>query len=158
MSLINLKKNPVKTMSDREKFFNYFFSPFDSALSDSALEKRFSAEMREFNPNVDVEETDTAYLVKAELPGLKENEVEVKLDENILTIRGEKKSEREEKSKNGSLYKECSYGEFSRSIQFGKEVNSENVTAQLKNGILRVTLEKNQQSQKKARSISIQKD
>jgi HSP20 family protein len=82
-------------------------------------------------PRVDVSETDTEYEVTAELPGLEEKDVEVLLDENLLTLRGEKRAEREERDTNYYLA-ERSFGAFRRTIPFPVEVDPDRVEARFK--------------------------
>jgi HSP20 family protein len=92
-------------------------------------------------PSMDVSETDKAIEIVAELPGLEKKDVELNLADNLLTIRGEKKSEREEKNKDYHLV-ERSFGSFSRSIQLPQGVNAEDVSAEIANGVLKVTVKK----------------
>jgi HSP20 family protein len=92
-------------------------------------------------PRMDVAETDQAIEVTAELPGLEAKDVQLNLADNILTIRGEKKSEREEKQKDYHLV-ERSFGSFARSVQLPDGVKSEDVTAEIAKGVLKVTVKK----------------
>jgi len=108
-------------------------------------------------PNVDVEETDAEYRVTAELPGLKEEDVELTLRDNVLTISGERKNEREERSDNGRYYAERFYGRFSRAVPLAVEVDPERVAATHHNGVLTVVLPKQPQAAEQTRRIPIQK-
>ncbi|MFI5015382.1 MAG: Hsp20/alpha crystallin family protein [Hyphomicrobiales bacterium] len=92
-------------------------------------------------PRMDVTETDKAIEVTAELPGLEEKDVEINLADDLLTIRGEKKSEKEEKDKNYHLV-ERNYGSFSRSIQLPAGVKSDAIQASIAKGVLKVTVPK----------------
>lgn len=103
-------------------------------------------------PAVDVSETPEAISVTAELPGMKPEEVELHVENNYLVIRGQKKSETEEKKEN-YLHRECSYGSFSRSIPLPAEVQPEQITAKYKNGILKVHLPKSEKAMTKRISI-----
>jgi HSP20 family protein len=95
----------------------------------------------EFNPRVDVTETDQEVRITAELPGLEEKDIDVSLSNDILTLKGEKKSEQEDKREN--YYRmERSYGSFQRSIQLPQEVDGDKVEATFKNGVLQITLPK----------------
>ena len=92
-------------------------------------------------PSIDVRETETAFVVEAELPGMDEKDVSVTLSSGVLTLKGEKKSEREEKEDDYHL-RERSYGSFQRSFQLADIVNSDKVTATFDKGVLKVTLPK----------------
>ena len=92
-------------------------------------------------PRMDVSETDKAIEIEAELPGLETKDVQINLADNVLTIRGEKKSEREEKNKDYHLV-ERSFGSFSRSIELPAGVKPEDVTAEIAKGVLKVTVKK----------------
>ena len=92
-------------------------------------------------PSVDVSENKKEYAVKAEIPGLSEKDIELTWHEGVLSIKGEKKEEKEEKGKN-RYYKECSYGSFHRSIPMGDNVEWEKAKAKYKKGVLSVTIPK----------------
>ena len=90
------------------------------------------------SPRVDVSEDEEAVRVSAELPGMGEDDVEVVLSDGRLTIKGEKKSE-EEKSEEGYIYRERSYGTFQRSFPVGADIAADKVEAVFENGVLTVT-------------------
>jgi len=92
-------------------------------------------------PRMDVSETDKAIEIEAELPGLETKDVQINLSDNVLTIRGEKKNEREEKDKDYHLV-ERSYGSFSRSVELPQGVKPEDVSAEIAKGVLKVTVKK----------------
>src|SRR5689334_7743320 len=92
-------------------------------------------------PRMDVSETDKAIEVVAELPGLEAKDVQLNLADNVLTIRGEKKSEREEKQRDYHLV-ERSFGSFARSVQLPDGVKAEDVSAEIAKGVLKVTVKK----------------
>jgi HSP20 family protein len=95
----------------------------------------------ELLPNLDVTETDKQIEITAELPGLEEKDVQVNLADNILTIRGEKKAEKEEKDKTYRLV-ERSYGSFVRSLELPEGVNADAIKASIEKGVLKVTVPK----------------
>jgi HSP20 family protein len=101
---------------------------------------------------VEVSETDKEIRVTAELPGHEENDVEVTLDDDILTLRGEKRSETEDK---GRQFSERFYGQFERRIALGTEVEEDKVEARFKNGVLTVTMPKTERAQSRAKRIAI---
>ena len=92
-------------------------------------------------PSIDVTETDKEIEITAELPGLEEKDVQINVADNILTIRGEKKAEKEEKDKNYRLV-ERSYGAFERSLELPAGVNADAIKASLAKGVLKVTVPK----------------
>ncbi|MET0722467.1 MAG: Hsp20/alpha crystallin family protein [Tardiphaga sp.] len=92
-------------------------------------------------PSMDVSENDKVIEISAELPGLEKKDVELNIADNILTIRGEKKNEREEKNKNYHLV-ERSFGAFTRSVELPAGVMPENIVAEIANGVLKVTVQK----------------
>ncbi|HEY6028485.1 MAG TPA: Hsp20/alpha crystallin family protein, partial [Pseudolabrys sp.] len=92
-------------------------------------------------PSTDVTETDKEIEITAELPGLEEKDVQVNLADGVLTIRGEKNAEKEEKDKNYRLV-ERSYGSFERSIELPDGVKSEDVKATIAKGVLTVKVPK----------------
>jgi len=107
-----------------------------------------------FIPSIDIREDEKAVVVKAELPGMDEKDIEVNLADNGLTIRGEKKDEKEEKGK-GYWHREASYGAFSRFIPLPEGLDMEKVDARFKNGVLTVTLARQEGATAKGKKISI---
>jgi len=105
-------------------------------------------------PAMDVAETDAAYEITAELPGMDEKNVEVKLADGILTIKGEKHEEKEEKKKDYYL-SERSFGSFQRSFQVPDSVDADKIDAGFKKGVLTVTLPKSAEAQKSAKKIAV---
>jgi HSP20 family protein len=106
------------------------------------------------SPRIDISEKDDEIVVWAELPGLDEKDVDVTLTDDVLTIRGEKKLEKEGRER-GYMYTERSYGSFERRIPIDTEVLSDKVSAVFKNGVLTVTLPKSPEAQKHVRHIPI---
>lgn len=113
---------------------------------------------REFSlsgvPAVDIAEKDGAYEITAELPGMEEKDIDVQLSEGMLTIKGEKKEEKEEKKKDYHL-SERHFGSFRRSFRVPEGVDADKIVADFKNGILTMTLPKSAQAKKKERKISV---
>jgi HSP20 family protein len=94
-----------------------------------------------FAPRLEVFERENEYLVTAELPGLEEKDFQLEVHGNVLTIRGEKRSENAGEEK-GLHFSERVYGEFRRSVELPVEVSSEKASASFKNGVLSITLPK----------------
>jgi len=126
-------------------------------LWDSFLERKPTTieEEGEFLPALDLAETDNELVVKCEVPGLEPKDIDISLSDGMLTIKGEKKQEREEKQADYHLV-ERSYGAFSRSIQLPKEVQGEKINASYKNGILKITLPKSEEAKKKEIKIKVE--
>ena len=103
-------------------------------------------------PSVEVNATDKEVRVSAELPGLDEKDVEILIDDGVLTIRGEKKSETDDKERG---FSERYYGRFERRIALPFEVDEEKADASFKNGVLTVGLPKSPKAQEKAKRIPI---
>jgi HSP20 family protein len=102
-------------------------------------------------PNIEIGETDKEVKVTAELPGLEEKDVDVELANGVLTIKGEKKTETEDKDR---LFSERYYGRFERRIPI-EDVDEDKVNAAFKNGVLTVTLPKSAKAQQKVKRIAI---
>jgi HSP20 family protein len=103
---------------------------------------------------LDVKEDDKAFHVTADLPGLSEKEVEVTFDDGLLTIRGEKKVERDEKKDTWHLV-ERSYGSFARRLSLSAAIDPARIEAKFDKGVLTVTLPKQPQEQASAKKIEI---
>ncbi|BAL74973.1 Hsp20/alpha crystallin family protein [Bradyrhizobium cosmicum] len=105
-------------------------------------------------PAVDVSESDKAYEITAELPGMDEKDIEVNVANGALTIKGEKKEEKEEKQKDYYV-SERRYGSFERYFELPDGVDAGKIEAAFKNGVLRVTLPKTAEAQKPAKKIEV---
>jgi len=92
-------------------------------------------------PSMDVTETDKEIEITAELPGLEEKDVQINVADNLLTIKGEKKAEKEQKDKNYRLV-ERSYGSFERTLELPEGVNADVIKANISKGVLKVTVPK----------------
>jgi HSP20 family protein len=140
-------KDTLTTLhNDIDRLFDNFFRGFDLAP--------FGESFSTFSPNIDVRENDHNYQVTAELPGMDENDIEVTLDHNSLTIRGEKKQETQDKGHN--YYRmERSYGSFQRSISLPPGIDSGKIDANFNKGILTITLPKTTEAQKHAKHIPV---
>lgn len=105
-------------------------------------------------PAVDVVETETSYEITAELPGMDEKDIEVKLANGGLTIKGEKQQEKEEKQKDYYLH-ERHFGAFERSFRMPDGVDAGKIQASFKNGVLTVTLPKTVEAQTAPKTIPV---
>jgi len=114
-----------------------------------------SEERGEWLPSLDVSETKNELVVKAEVPGMDAKDIDISLSDGVLTIKGEKKEEKEEKEANYHLV-ERSYGAFARSVQLPKEVRDGKISASYKDGILKITLPKSEEAKKKEIKIKVE--
>lgn len=107
-----------------------------------------------FFPSIDIREGEKDFVIQAELPGMDEKDVEVLLTDDALTIKGEKKEEKEHKSK-GYYHVERSYGAFNRTIPLPLGVDTKKAEAKFKKGVLSITLPKTEEAQEKVKKITI---
>ncbi|MBU2493606.1 MAG: Hsp20/alpha crystallin family protein [Bacteroidetes bacterium] len=107
-----------------------------------------------FSPRIDISEKEDTLLVEAEIPGVKKEDLKITLQDNILTIKGEKKKEEESKDKN---YYRCerTYGSFSRSFTLPAEVNTDKVDAKFNDGMLNIVLKKIESKKTKEKLIEL---
>lgn len=108
-----------------------------------------------WNPSVDIYENKDQLILEAELPGMKREDFELTIENNVITLRGERKFEKKEETDNYHRV-ERAYGSFSRSFTLPQTVQTDNATADFKNGVLRVTLHKREEV--KARRIEIKEE
>jgi len=125
---------------------------------DSFLEgtmRRKGEDGTEWFPSLDVSETKSDFVVKAELPGIDPKDIDISLTDGMLTIRGEKKQEKEEKEENYHFI-ERSYGTFSRSVSLPRDLKHDKISASYKDGVLRVVLPKSEEAKKKEIKIKVE--
>ena len=132
-------------VSGRSSPFNLLQHEIDRVF-DNFINWRGGSEVMPFTPSMEVSETDKTIEISTELPGLEEKDVEISLANDILSIRGEKKAEREEKKKNYKLL-ERSYGSFERSLALPPGIDPDAVKASMNRGVLKITLPKPAASQ-----------
>ena len=105
-------------------------------------------------PAIDIVDKENHFLVKAEVPGFKKEELDISIEGDVLTLTGETKNEKEEEKEN-YYYKESKYGSFQRSVRLSSEINRDGIKASLKDGILHVELPKLEE--KKPTKVEIDK-
>jgi HSP20 family protein len=124
----------VDAPARREVFADFFDNFFDSDLTPS---------IGKHAPAVDIAEEKDKYVVKADLPGMKQDEIKVELDDGVLRISGERRSEREEKDEAKNYhYFERSFGSFERRFVLPKDTDAEKIDAKYENGVLSVSIPK----------------
>jgi HSP20 family protein len=139
---------------DTEKVRSQMDTLWDTFLFGRPQRRGFQ-EMVEWLPAVDVTETKSEIVVHAEIPGMDAKNIDISLNEGILTIRGEKKQEREGKEEEYHLI-ERRYGTFTRSIPLPKGVDSNKASASYRNGVLKVRLPKSGKAEKKEVKIKVE--
>jgi HSP20 family protein len=140
---------PVRELSslqnDMNRLFNTFFDTPTGGNGGSAP--------RRWMPAMDLVETDDHFVLKADLPGLSEDDVHIDVEDNILTVSGERKAEHEDK-REGYVRVERSYGSFRRSLTLPEGVEPEAVSASFDRGVLEVRIPKPEE--RKPRRVAIQ--
>lgn len=145
----------VSRWEDMDRWFDRMFEDFwRRPLPSLFRTERWWPTMSLRMPALDVYEEKDDVVVKAELPGLSRENIEVQVADNVLTIKGEKKKDEEVKEEE---YYRCerSFGAFSRSVQLPAEVKPDQVKATFKNGILEVRLPKTEEARRKAITVKI---
>jgi HSP20 family protein len=125
------------------RLFNTFFEP--PAGGNGSV-------MRRWSPAMDLVETQDQYVLKADLPGVSEGDVKIELDDNVLTVSGERKAAHEE-AKEGYFRVERAYGSFSRSLTLPEGVDADAISASFDRGVLEVRVPKPEQ--RKPRKVEI---
>ncbi len=133
-------RNPESPLRNN-RFGNPFgeIAPIMSELF--RMPERWLEEEDSFSPSIDLQETDNAYVVKAEMPGIDPNNVSISVNNGVLNIQGEKKEEKESEEK-GNTWTECRYGAFHRRIPLDQEIKEDEIKATYKEGILRIEVPK----------------
>ena len=145
-------KHPVATLHrEVDRLFEDFFRGFDRFPTLPFREEQLA----EFTPKIDVSENDKEVEVAVEVPGMDQNDIEVNLKDDVLTIKGEKKQEKEEKGKE-FYHVERIYGSFYRSLQIPCEVKQDQVKAVFKKGVLKINLPKSEKARENVRKIDVQ--
>jgi HSP20 family protein len=138
----------VTSQRDFDRLFREAFNP---------LFGKGEASTRTWAPAVDIFEDENSIVLKAELPGLDPKDVEVRVEDNTLYLKGERKFEREVKEENYHRI-ERSYGSFARSFSLPNSIESEKVDANYKDGVLTLTLPKREEAKPKAVKINVSKN
>ncbi|MBB5518618.1 Hsp20/alpha crystallin family protein [Amphiplicatus metriothermophilus] len=142
-------RDPVLSLHrDLNTAFDRFFDRFERSFFGGAGVGFFS------QPRADVAESDDAFRISIDLPGLDEKDIDVTLSGDALTIRGERREEREENEK-GYFLHERSYGSFFRSIPLPPGVDPDRAKAEFKKGVLRITLPKSEEAKRHTRRIEV---
>ena len=131
------------------------WNAFDDFFTSRFGEHPLSAELNTFNPDVNIKETDDAYVVEAELAGLNRDDIDIEMRPDQLILKGEKKSFKEDE-KDNYYHMERKFGSFYRSIPLDVEVDESKCQAAFKDGLLTITLPKKAEQKAKSKKINIQ--
>ena len=135
-----IRWEPAREMRDMNRLFNTLFEPSTGAV------------MRRWSPAMDLVETEDNYVLRADLPGVSEGDVKIELDDNVLTVSGERKSAHKE-AKEGYYRVERAYGSFSRTLTLPEGVDADSISAGFDRGVLEVQIPKPEQ--RKPRRVEI---
>jgi len=142
--------DPFKEMDDLQKRLNSIFS----LAPQRAASGKEDMTVAQWLPLVDITEDDKEYLIKAELPEVKKDEVKVTVENGVLTISGERKFEKEEKDKRYHRI-ERAYGSFTRSFSVPDDADDAKVGAEFKDGVLTVRLAKSEKARPKSIEVKV---
>ncbi len=142
-----IRWDPFRNVSNLQDQVNRLLeSAYPGRASDSSLTT--------WAPAVDIYETENELVIKADLPDVNEKDIDIRVENNTLTIHGERKFEQEVKEEN-YLRVERSYGSFTRSFTLPNTVNTDGIKAEYKNGVLRVELPKRAESKPKQVKVNV---
>ena len=137
-----IRWEPARELRDMNRLFNTFFEPSTGSV------------MRRWSPARDLVETEDNYVLRADLPGVSEGDVKIELDDNVLTISGERKSAHKE-AKEGYYRVERAYGSFSRTLTLPEGVDADAISASFDRGVLEVRVPKPEQRKPRKVEISV---
>jgi len=143
--------NPLREMDDLQSRLANLFERVPTRRKDGENE---SITVAEWAPLVDITEDEKEYIIKAELPEIKKEDVKVTVENGVLTISGERKFEKEEKNKKYHRV-ERAYGSFARSFSLPDVADAAKVNAEFKDGILRIHLPKSEKAKPKQIEVNI---
>ena len=131
---------------DFDNLFQGFFRPMQWAGEEAR---------QGLAPRLDVVERENEFVVQAEMPGITRDDIEVTLENGILTISGECRNEKEESNGGRLIRQERQYGKYVRSLRLGKDVDEKKVKANYKDGILELTLPKSEEVKPKKINVNV---
>ncbi len=146
-----MKNDLISTMEGLQSEISNYFGNQNFPMESSDM---WPAREARFMPASDIVETDKGYHVEIEIPGMSAKDVDVELRDNVLIVKGEKKTETENRTE-GILRRERCHGSFYRSLPFNQELDLEKVSAKMKDGVLSVELQKNPTQMQNSRRIQI---
>ena len=144
--LVRRSETPSRLWPETTRFFEDFFNDFSGGLSQAG---------DNWTPSGDILERDGNLILRAELPGMEEKDIDLKLEGFVLTLKGERKLEKEENKANYHRV-ESSYGSFTRSFTLPNSVDLEKIKAEYKNGVLSVTIPQKPEVRPREIPVSVQ--
>jgi HSP20 family protein len=141
-----IKFEPLRELENFQNRIQKLFGDMPSFTSEFGIS---------FNPKIDISDDEKNIYIEAEIPGVKKDQISISLEDNIVTIKGEKKEETEENQGKNYYRSERSYGSFVRSFTLPNEVNPDSCEAKFEEGILKIKIEKVQPKPKNERQIEI---
>jgi HSP20 family protein len=147
-----IRWEPVRELNTIQSEMNRLFNTFFEAPS--APNGGSTGSLRRWIPAMDLVETDEDFVLRADLPGLSENDVHIELEDNVLTVKGERKTEREDR-KEGYYRVERASGSFSRSLTLPEGVDADAVKASFDRGVLEVRIPKPEERKPRRVEISV---
>ena len=146
MALVHWK--PSHKMQDLQREMNHLF---EDMLAPATRDNGFRAA---FSPAAELQETEEAYQLKLEIPGLELSDIDIEVTAEAVSIRGERKTETKEE-KEGVTRTEFRYGHFQRVIPLPGRINNQNISAEYKNGILHLALPKAEEEKNRVVKVSL---
>lgn len=144
-------KSELQRNANKQSYVDDIFNNFFNEIASFSYPVSHGERM--LSPRTDITENESEYHLEVELPGVTQDNIDLKIDSNILTIEGKKEQSTEKKDYNYHM-QERYYGSFSRSISLPSNIDEENVEANFKDGILSITIPKKEQSKAKQIKIS----
>ena len=154
-------------LREPDLYFDSIHNELNNFLRDTIINPAFSHQLAikktsTWRPAVEIKQLEDAYKVKVQLPGVNSNDIDVQLDNDFMTITAEIEEgneEKEEKEKNLKYHTcEFRYGKYKRTISFDQPIKADEASANYKNGILSITLPKQQAQQAKTRKLEIKEN
>src|SRR5436309_4400965 len=144
--------NPLREMDEAQNRFNRFFlGGFPNRMGSGEIH---SLAVADWSPEVDISEDDHGYLLKADLPEMKKEDVKVTVEDGILNVSGDRKTEKEDQKRKFHRI-ERSYGTFRRSFTLPEDADSTKVTAEFRDGVLKVHLPTTARPRSKAIQVKV---
>lgn len=141
--------NPTREIEEFRRGFDNLNSFLDNFIGKGSIIKN-----SDFVPSVNTREGEDAYYIELDLPGIKKEDINIDVNDNVLTVSGERKIKKEDKE--DDYYKvESSYGMFERSFTLPENVDADNINAQSQDGVLEVVIPKLKKAEKKPKKIEI---
>ncbi|QBR82974.1 Hsp20/alpha crystallin family protein [Legionella israelensis] len=142
-----IRRSPFNWPRELSAFFDQYYHPFEDDSS--------NIETSLWSPAVDIKEETDKFIVKADVPGVKKEDIQVSLENNMLTIKGERELEKTEENK-GYTRMERLQGKFHRRFSLPDTADSNNIEAKCKNGVLEITIPKKEASKPKTIKVKVE--